>query len=244
MRYILFLFIFILLFESCVHSQQNANIRNGRLIYEGVINSNIPAFMYLKIEDSIVVGEIKYLKTRFKQAIKIIGYVDEDGSIKLNEFSKSDTISGIFFGQLNNDTFAGTWVSPNTKKSLDFKFLRKDTLINNVEIHLGSSSTIGTYGYVYGKQGAVGNLTVSGNCKSVMTFKFSNYSDAPEKNSAEFKISGKLSAKKDIIFRFEESCIFRIRFKGDFIIVTYVNNQRDCGFGNGAYIDGIYRKKH
>jgi hypothetical protein len=239
------LLLVILFFQGEVYSQQRDALKGAMYNLEGKIGSNIPAFLWFSVKDSIAVGEIKYTKVKSSMSIKVIGFITEEGDIKLNEFSNNGNVTGIFYGKMTMRNFSGTWLSPKTRKGLAFNFKNKDTLIKGVDAEIESKNFAGKYRYSYGKGGAEGNLLVSQiNKSSSVTIKFSNYTDAPARNGAELKIEKLTLTRNEIVSKLEDAnaCVFRIRFFKDFAVVTYINNQRDCGFGNGAEIEGVYLK--
>ncbi len=242
----LLVLVVIFFFQLEGNSQQRGALKGTLYSLEGKIASNIPAFLWFSVKDSIAVGQIKYTKVKSSMSIRVIGFITEEGDIKLNEVSNNGNITGIFYGKMTTGNFSGTWVSPKTRKGLAFNFKNKDTLINGVDAELELKNFAGKYQYGYGKGGAEGNLLVSQINKSLVTIKFSNYTDAPARNSAELKLEKLTLSRNEIVYKLEDanSCVFRIRFFKDFAVVTYINNQRDCGFGNGAEIEGVYLKSN
>jgi hypothetical protein len=238
---ILFLFS-MLLFQLKSFSQQHKYSETSMFNFCGKIGSNIPAFLSFEITDSTAVGHIKYLKSKSSASIKIIGTLTNDGNVKLNEFYQGAIITGIFYGKLHQGNFSGSWFSPKTRKAIGFNFTRKDTVVNISNSELKSKYIAGKYSYSYGKEGAQGNLIVSVTNRNLIGIKFSNYTDSPDRNSAEFSVGNLSLSGNEIICRFENSCVFRIKFFEDFVVVSYLHNQRDCGFGNGADVDGVYLK--
>lgn len=232
----------ILLFQLKTYSQQSKYSNTSIYNFCGKIGSNIPAFLSFEITDSTAVGYIKYLKSKSLASIKIIGTLTNDGNIKLNEFYEGAIITGIFYGKLDQENFSGTWFSPKTRKGVDFNFARKDTVVNISNTALKPKNIAGKYIYSYGKEGAQGNLIVSVMNKNLIGIKFSNYTDSPDRNSAELNVRNLSLSRNEITCKFEDSCVFRIKFFEDFVVVSYLHNQRDCGFGNGADIDGVYLK--
>lgn len=215
-----------------------------RYCLEGKIGKNAPAILWFTISDSIVLGQVKYRSAKSQTAIKIIGYIMEDGSIKLQEFADNGLITGIFYCKLNSGFFSGTWFSPKTRKDQVFLLKNKDTVLqyNDTELALGEID--GHYHYSYGKGGAEGNLTVFQKSKSNVSVNFFNYTDAPSRNNAEVKLQELILSKNEIICNIDDNgvCKFKLRFFQNFVVVTYINDQRECGFGNGAEIDGVYLK--
>jgi len=142
------------------------------------------------------------------------------------------------------NTYSGTWFSPKTRRSQTFAFKSKDTLLQYHDAEPASGEISGQFHYSYGMNGAEGNLTVSQTSKSAVSVNFFNYTDAPSRNNAEVSLQKLTLSKNEVFCKLDDNslCAFRIRFFKNFVVVNYINDPRDCGFGSGAEVDGVYFK--
>lgn len=81
----------------------NAFDESTGVSWRGTINSKIPVFVSYSIQDNIVMGEIRYLNTKEKKPIRLLGTIEEGGTYRLLEFSPTGTITGIITGTPTKD---------------------------------------------------------------------------------------------------------------------------------------------
>jgi hypothetical protein len=104
--------------------------------------------------------------------------------------------------------------------------------------------------YQYGKnieKDAIGAVTIYPETDTTVLFYMYVNRGAPSYNMGE--IYGRMSIKSfqglyhSQSSNLEVSCKFTCDFKGDRIEIVVQENQDDCGFGYGVYLDGNYKRK-
>jgi len=233
---------------STTDTSQKATVSEQKEIpgfykWTGTINSSIPAFLWFIVKDKVIKGELTYLKTKKQLPITVIGRINEEG-FKIYEFQKDGHITGTFMGSLQGNKFKGDWYDPSTGKKLSFQFISKDTIINSVDTILQPTNIAGEYSYQFGQKGYQGGIDIVGINKKLASFDISCVTAAPAFNVANVTADSIRILNNIIIYKDPESenCQFKIRvFKG-FLIIDYINNKYDCGFGMNATVEGIFVK--
>jgi hypothetical protein len=211
--------------------------------WTGTINSSIPAFLWFVVKDKVIKGELTYLKTKKQLPITVFGRVNEEG-FKIYEFQKDGHITGTFIGRLQGEKFKGDWYNPSTDKTLSFQFITKDTILNSVDTILQPTNISGKYSYQFGQKGYQGGIDIVGISKRLASFDISCVTSAPAFNVANVTADSIRIVNNTINYKDPESdnCQFKIRIFKDFLIIDYIDNKYDCGFGMNATVEGIFVK--
>jgi hypothetical protein len=252
--------ILISVFACCVQTSGNGQIQ--RLVnqtpesgnaaegskgvsWTGMINSRIPVFISYSIQDSLVMGEIRYLNTKEKKPIRLLGTIEEGGTYRLLEFSPTGTITGLITGTPAGESFAGSWASPETGKELSLSLTRRDTLIRRELSKPVREEISGHYHYQYGQKGFMGDFEVERVDKQRIAFSvlsLTNVERGP--NIAEVEKDTVALTGNSFIYMIPDSdnCEFKVSFYKDFVYITYTRGYCAGQFGLNATIDGIFVK--
>ena len=221
-----------------------ANPNSGLHYWTGQIGKNIPVTLSYYIKDNIINGELVYTGTKKPTPIKVLG-MKSDNTFMLYEFEKDGHITGTWFGNdVTKTIFEGSWFSPITGKELKIHLDALDGGAFNDTIR-DTKSVDGMYQYMLGKEGAMGNLDVSRLGSDSVIVSFSNVTDSPARNQAVMD-SVHLVLKNNMAIYSDSSeigaCKFNIRFCNGYAVVDYIDGKYECGFGNNAYVKGVYLK--
>lgn len=211
--------------------------------YEGELEGGIPIELKFLQSDDIVKGELIYKKVG--KPITIIGTVDENGSYRVYEFGEKGMITGILSGNFESDAKNLSWFSPESRKRLKMELELKSK--KDGRFDFGDNDMVGVYRYEFGKDGALGNLTVDKVTKDSIYFDLICLTHAPGRNMATLEeaampINGN---KVSIDFKDDEyyDCAYDIIFYKDFVSIKYVDDRMECGFGHNARVEGIFVKQ-
>ena len=209
--------------------------------WQGNLNGTIPVLMWYSKTDSVLYGQVYYTNQKAPKPIKIIGVV-QDNSYRILEFMSDGNITGIWSLTPQVSSAEGDWFGSENKKTLNTSLMHIDTAVNIADISEIDNVT-GTYSYAYGKDGGAGHLEVKQIDSKAIIVNFENVTSAPAYNMAFMKdtvsISNNIAQYHSDEFG---SCSFKLAFYNNFVIVDYVNDEADCGFGHNATVDGIYLK--
>ena len=108
---------------STTEAPQQADDTASTERFEGKINNKYGIVMQLRILGSEVSGTYHY--TSRNSPINLSGYLDNDGTIRLEE--KTDgKITGQFAGTYNSSEISGTWISADGKTKMPFVIERSN----------------------------------------------------------------------------------------------------------------------
>lgn len=103
--------------------------------------------------------------------------------------------------------------------------------------------------YSYGddiEKGRVGTVSVYTENKDSAMFYIDVNRGAPSYNMGLLLGKVKLENGYGIYYKKDEysdgGCKFSLKFKPNELTITTLENQDECGFGHGVYIDGIYKR--
>jgi hypothetical protein len=257
-----YLFIGLILSLSCKTNTKNSqaagdkdtvNIQNSRAplqilttiyYWKGNINSNIPIFIWAAIRDSLIQGEVTYIKAKNPAAIKLLGRIDKDGEIKICEYQKDGNITGVFVFTKISTSSEGIWASTKNDKEYKFQLTAKDTLLKNIDTGFQAGKLSGEYSYAYGEKGYQGGITVTEIQKDKIVFDILSVTRDPSRNIAQIETDTVVVSNNEFIYKVpdSDSCIFKVKFFKDFVFIAYVKDYGDCGnvFGLNATVDGIF----
>ena len=211
---------------------------------EGTI-SNIPAAIELTVDSDFCFGTITY--RRSGKPIVLAGdlrhNIDIDEMVHLKELDPNGIPTGFLQGTFIGNEFNGVWKSPTSDKKLPFTF----TVMNVAPISkIVVKDPTGSYYIDYrpDRSGSEYSLEITKIDNSHIALGFIGVSDSPEYNIGQLydTISGEgnrftYSGKKSNM-----NCAFSVYLTNDLAIVRTIDNRYDCGFGNGVFIIGCYRK--
>lgn len=210
--------------------------------WQGTINGKIPVLMWYRIKDSILTGSLFYTEQTPLQAIKLIGTI-KNNRFRMLEFTPNGNITGVWIITPKSSSAEGSWFSPRTRKSMHVSMMHIDTAVTIEDIN--DVNTInGEYAFSYGAKGHFGNMSVKALTNESITVSFSNFTDAPARNMAIIEddtigIQNNIATYSSTEYGV---CEFQIRFYNGFAVVSYLNNNDNCGFGHNASVEGIYIK--
>ena len=236
---------FILLSTAFAKGQpaKHSNI-DGLYKFSGNINGSIPVFLWVVVKDSVVKGEVTYLKTAKRTPITVAGAITKDEGLRLEEFAGDGNITGIYNGNFNTGKLTGTWSKPGSERELKYSLTPKDTVLSNIDMDLQPVAIGGEYAYLYGKSGATGSIDIKSIGKNNYLIEISSVTESPANNLADIGTSKVHMYNNTIIYKISDAdCRFKIKvFKGFIVISMLTTNLDNCGFGFDATIEGIYVK--
>jgi hypothetical protein len=216
----------------------------GELCWTGTLNNKTPVFLHYKLDDSLIVGEIKYLNTRDKLPILLVGTIEEDKNYRLLEFEKSGNITGIITGLPKDNVFKGSWFSPKTRKELVLNLIKTDTVITSVARDTKLQDIFGHYHYQYSEAGYQGDFQITKLPNSKAIFGITSVTGAPGRNVAQVDDDTINLNTTRFIYKMPDTdnCEFEVRFYKGFAHITYTKGYCEGQFGMNATIDGIFLK--
>ncbi|WP_131368653.1 hypothetical protein [Chryseobacterium luteum] len=236
--------IFMVCFAAGIcHAQQKNTDANYS--FSGLIDQKIPVELTVSVSKNVVLGNIRYVKTKDKKPIKIIGTLDSGNHYHLEEFENDGNISGIIDAVLKNGKLEGSWSS--TKSDAVYPIaLNVQTKVNpkpEIFSPVPSDRFEGTYTYQYGEDGYQGSITIKKIKDQRYSYDIGSVTSAPGRNIAD--ASGEVMIKNNqFTIEINQSCSFLATFYNGFISITSVPSEqsRDCEFGMNATLDGTFLK--
>lgn len=211
--------------------------------WQGNLDGQYSVIMWYKEFGDVLVGSLFYTDNKKAKPIQLIGTKGNDSNTRrLLEIWPDGNITGVWDLKLHPVAAEGTWVAPKTGKEFNASLMHIDTAVTIKAIDsMGDVS--GEYKYRYFDDGGWGNMTAKQQGNSVVV-SFENITRAPANNFAIVdKVTLPLHNKVAIYSSSEYGeCAFRIRFFKGFAVVDYIDDKYECGFGNGATVNGIYVK--
>jgi len=112
--------------------------------YTGAINEKLPIQMELSFENATLFGEYRYESVW--QSITLHGGIDEKGAARIVEKDDDGNPTGTFTGAFTADRTgcSGTWKSPDSKRSYQFK-LQEVAEYKPIVQKVGKSVLIGSF---------------------------------------------------------------------------------------------------
>lgn len=235
---------FIICFATgiCLAQQK---ITDASYSLSGLIDQKIPVELTVSVSKNVVLGNIRYVKTKEKKPIKIIGTLDSGTHYHLEEFEKDGNISGIIDVVLKNGKLEGTWSS--TKSDAVYPMaLDVQTKINpkpEIFSPVLADHFEGTYTYQYGEDGYQGSIAIKKIKGQMYSYDIGSVTRAPGRNIAD--ASGEVMIKNNqFTIEINNSCSFLATFYNGFLSITSVPSEqsRDCEFGLNATLEGTFLK--
>lgn len=210
-------------------------------VFEGKINNKIPISLSLIFYNNVVYGNIIYKKKGIP--ISVIGRLDKDGALFLNELMPNGLCTGIFSVILKENKIEGDWFTGDNEKRKEYKV----SLVKISETSILETQIVdvtGTYKYHHADEGPSGNLEVQKIGKNKIAVAIDCIRGKPSYNMAQIdKTILELSHNQAIYHNTEfGKCKFKITFLKNGVNVQCVDNSYDCGFGNAATVTGNYIK--
>ncbi|WP_316805043.1 hypothetical protein [Pedobacter nototheniae] len=237
-----------LLFLFCLgigisNAQQNNFAK--RYTLTGFINKKIPVELDITVSKNIVLGNIRYLNTKAKTPIKIIGEVSDKNQYSLREFEKDGNISGIINATLKSDRLEGDWsaTKSDTSYSAILNIKNNETFKPEIFSPTSSNQLAGKYFYQYGEKGYQGSITIKKLGGNTYSYDVGSVTHDPGRNIAD--ASGKAVLKNNqLIINVNNSCKFIVMFYNGFLTITEGRQGQlsDCEFGFNATLEGTYLK--
>lgn len=217
---------------------------NNEICWTGTLNDKIPVFLHYKQDSNLIIGEITYLNTKNKQSIILLGTIEDDKSYRLLEFEKSGNITGIITGLPTDNSFAGSWFSPKTRKELTLKLIKKDTVVNSVTTNTKLQDIFGHYHYQYSEAGYQGDFEVTQLPNSKAIFGITSVTGEPGRNVAQIDDDTISLTTTQFIYKLTDTddCEFKVQFYKGFAFIKYTKGFCKGQFGMNATVDGIFLK--
>lgn len=216
---------------------------DGLYKFTGKLNTKIPVFFWFVVKDSVLKGEVTYLKTAKRQPITVAGTIAKDNTITLYEFTKNGTITGTYEGKMKSHTFAGIWTAPGSGRELPYTLATKDTSFTPGSTALTPTTLSGKYAYRFGKNGASGEVHIRQIKLGTFSIDINCVTASPQNNIAEVETFKARMVNDAIIFKVPDTeCKFRIRHYQNFIVIDRLSGPLNCGFGLNATIAGLFIK--
>jgi hypothetical protein len=217
----------------------------NEICWTGTLNGKTPVFIHYQLDSNLIIGEIKYLNTKDKLPITLLGTIEDDKSYRLLEFDNTGNITGIIEGKPTEKNFNGIWVSPKTEKELAMTLSPKDTLLNSPDVKPDQNQIFENYHYQYGEDGFNGNFDISKVGINKIDFNIlslTNIERGP--NIAEVEKDTITMTGNSFVYKIPESdsCEFKVTFYKGFVNINYTKGYCSGQFGLNATIDGIFIK--
>ncbi|MGZ3755612.1 MAG: hypothetical protein ACXVAY_09525 [Mucilaginibacter sp.] len=253
---------FIVVFLSCAfknippgkHITASPNI-DGLYKFTGKLNGKYPVFLWFVVKDSVLKGEVTYLKTAKREPITIIGEitkadratrwgtVNKQNIITIYEFTSKGDITGMYEGEFNTNSLSGIWGAPGSEKQLPYNLLPKDTVLAPVDMSIKPLMVNGTYEYHWGKKGASGVTGIKQTSPGNYLIEVSCVTSPPPMNLANLETFKAKMIGNAITFKIpDEDCRYTIKLFNNFIVIDRINGSGQCGFGLNADINGVFIK--
>jgi hypothetical protein len=218
-------------------------IKNGVYKFSGRLNGKTPILMWFVVKDSVLKGEVTYLKSIKHIPIIIVGYITKANGLILHEFAQGGLVTGAYHGIFSANLFSGTWQAPGSEKTLTCNLVRKDTTLNTIDTALNPVNITGEYLYQYGKKGNGGSIDIKQVNPGEYKFDINCVTAGPAYNIAEVEPATATMVNNTIIYQIpDEECKIKIRAFNGFILIEYLNPAIKCEFGMGAEVEGIFIK--
>ncbi|WP_300687282.1 hypothetical protein [Chryseobacterium sp.] len=243
MSYLKIIILIICFAAGFCHAQQKNS--DGNYSFSGFINKKIPVELTISISKNVVLGNIRYLNTKEKKAIKIIGVLRSENQYLLNEFENNGNISGNIDAVLKNGKLEGTWASTksNAVYAMALNIQAKANPKPEIFSPGPSYNFAGTYTYQYGEKGYQGSIDIKKIKDHTYSYNIGSVTSAPGRNIAD--ASGKGIIKNNqFVIEVTKSCSFPVTFYNGFLMITKAGSGDlgDCEFGFNASLDGTYLK--
>jgi hypothetical protein len=234
----------ILLFTIGVcHGQEKKIAVPKTYSWIGMINKKIPVELNFTVSKDIVLGEIRYLNTKAKLPIRIIGYINSGNGYVLSEYGKDGTISGIINAKLDANKFAGAWNPIDARDSYAISLRSKDN--RKIKQEIFSATTIaGKYAYQYGERGYQGIIEIKRNSDHTYSYEIGSVTSDPARNQADASDTAVRIKNNQFVIGINKSCKFKVILYNGFLIISANDKTQlnDCEFGANATLEGTYLK--
>lgn len=229
-------------FSSATTLNKAAEEQKREICWTGRIAENIPVLIHYQQDSDLVVGSITYLNTKAKIPIKLIGNIDDEKNYRLLEFDSSGMITGIITGKVSDQSFSGSWRSPESAKELTIRLQLKDSFITAPRIVAQNGVAYGRYQYMYGADGYQGYLDIEKSNSGKAIFGISSVTSEPARNIAQIEDDTVLIQKNCFYYELPgtSDCGFKVSLYKDFARVQYTKGICEGQFGWNATVEGIF----
>lgn len=243
MRLLRVILIILIFSKSICYAQPNSTIQKYTL--SGFINKKIPVELNISVSNQLILGEIKYLNTKLKKPIKIIGHIEDQNQYSLYEFEKDGNISGRIDAARKNNKLEGEWsgTKSDTSYTIILAVKTNQSLKPETFLSLQPHQLAGEYAYQYGEKGYQGSITIKKVSGNTYSYDIGSVTHDPGRNIAD--ASGKAVLKNNqLIIQVNKSCKFKVKFYNGFLIISQEGSYQlnDCEFGFNATLEGTYLK--
>lgn len=227
-----------LLFLFLVMACSNPDARQlTQEVYEGTIDGKISIIFTITRDGGSAFGKVVYKAEG--TSVNILGAVS-DKSARFQEVMSDGNVTGIYSLEPTADGWQGVWTVP-VRDTKEQKVVLKRT--SQIEVPVKSLSDLtGTYHYSYGKEAGAGEIKVVRTSPDRIEIAVSAVTGGPAYNMAqinktELKLEGNQALYENKEFG---NCQLRFVFVPNGIVVNYVDEAYECGFGNAASAAGSY----
>lgn len=206
-------------------------------VYEGTINDKTAIVLTLTRNGESVFGNVAYKDTN--APITILGSMSAK-SARFQEVKNDGSITGIYSLEPTTDGWQGTWTAP-TRDAENQKVVLKLTSQTKVPAEPLPDLT-GTYQYSYGEEAGSGEIKVVQISPDRIEFAVSAVTGGPAYNVAQLQKMALELKGNQALYENKEfgKCRLRFVFVPNGIVVDYVDEAYECGFGNAATAAGSY----
>lgn len=233
--------------------------KNNGYVYRGSINKRLPVELDIQIlpnrtyqKSRLVVGTLKYLNSRARKPLTVIGTADYDNKrlshINLKEFAASGNITGLMLLSPFGKGLVGDWSKPRDTSSdmnLKLRLIKKYTPTQYIKTP-AKKNWFGKYVYQYGEKGFQGGFTLKKAKHGEADFSFGSLTEAPARNMADIDSVVKLNQAGFVLKPFTDTpkCEIQAQFFDGFATLAYTdeNATSPCPFGHRATAEGIFLK--
>ncbi|MDL2216646.1 hypothetical protein LJB81_02790 [Desulfovibrio sp. OttesenSCG-928-M14] len=226
-----------------------------RHAWQGAINDKIPVSIWCEIRDGLIVGELVYTNTKEKKPIRLLGTVEADGELRMQEMLPDGLISGLIGGKITQGSFEGAWSAPgklvtkgNNHEYIEGKsyHLRlSNATLPHTPFHWehDPNALAGKYAYSYGKDMNYGVIALVRAEGQKMNCSIDSSSSAPSYNMAQTSFTTGAAGDR-ILYEEDASCAFEILLFNGFLVTRYLEGKTcDGWFGRGTTVEGIFVKQ-
>ncbi|KIO75463.1 hypothetical protein TH53_20530 [Pedobacter lusitanus] len=236
------LLLILLLTIGVCHAQEKKIAAPKAYSLVGTIDKKIPVSLDFTVSKNMILGNIRYLNTKAKLPIRIIGYVNTGGDYIMEEYGKDGTIGAVINVKWKAGKLSGAWNPIGKKASYVIHLMLKDGEARQ-ETFL-PVTLAGTYTYQYGEKGYQGSIEIKKDKNNTYTYEIGSVTSDPARNQADASGTGIIIKDNAFVIDINKSCKFDVTFYNGFLIISSLDKTgaSNCEFGFNATLEGTYLK--
>lgn len=107
--------------------------------YEGTIDNKYPISMDIIVHGKEIKGS--YFYNKVGEIISLLGTIDQNNSVEMNEFYAFHPYTGYFAGKISGDSFSGIWTDLTGEKKLKFSLTENYNHSAQIELYHYTNET-------------------------------------------------------------------------------------------------------